>query len=104
MSIHRGDLLDDLTRVAADAPNDATLVVYHSAVLAYVQEDKRRAFADAVADLGAIWLSNEGDRVLHCIGVDGTDPASFILVRDGREILANTDPHATWIEWLQADP
>jgi hypothetical protein len=98
--IHRGDLVDDLARVAADAPCDATLVVYHSAVLAYVGEDKRRAFADAVSEIGALWLSNEGDRVLRCIGIDRVDPGAFVLVRDGHEILARTDPHATWIEWL----
>jgi hypothetical protein len=98
--IHCGDLLDDLAEVAAGAPSDSTLVVYHSAVLAYVGEDKRRGFADAVSSLGAVWLSNEGDRVLQCIGVEAVDPGSFILVRDGREILARTDPHATWIEWV----
>jgi hypothetical protein len=102
--IHRGDLLDDLAQVAADAPADSTLVVYHSAVLAYVGEDKRRAFADAVSQLGAVWLSNEGDRVLLRVGIAGVDPGSFVLVRDGREILARTDPHATWIEWSGTRP
>lgn len=102
--VHRGDLLDDLGALAATAPFDATLVVYHSAVLAYVGEDTRRAFAEAVATLGGVWLSNEGDRVLDCIGVSGTDPGSFILVRDGHEVLARCDPHGTWIEWLQGRP
>jgi len=41
--LHQGDLLDDLPNVAARAPSEATLVVYHTAVLAYVDEDKRRA-------------------------------------------------------------
>lgn len=98
--IVRGDLLDDLGDVASHAPRGATLVVYHSAVLAYVDDQKRRAFAEAVSALGAVWLSNEGDRVLHCLGIDGPDATSFALVRDGREILARADPHATWIEWL----
>jgi hypothetical protein len=98
--IHRGDLLDNLHEVAASAPAEATLVVYHSAVLAYVGEDTRRAFASAVSALGAVWLSNEGDGVLHCIGVDGDEPGAFLLVRDGCEVLARTDPHGTWIEWL----
>jgi hypothetical protein len=75
-------------------------VVYHSAALADVGEDRRRAFAGAVAALDAVWLSNEGSGVLRCIGVDGDDPASFFLVRDGREVLARTDPHGAWIEWL----
>jgi hypothetical protein len=99
--VRRGDLLDNLAALAATAPSDATLVVYHSAVLAYVSEDTRRAFAEAVAKLGGVWLSNEGDRVLRCIGVSRTDPGSLILVRNGHEVLARSDPHATWIEWLQ---
>jgi hypothetical protein len=102
--IHRGDLLDDLHRVAAGAPSGATLVVYHSAVLAYVDEDKRRAFAETVSAMGAVWLSNEGEGVLRCIGVETADPASFLVVRDGRQILALADPHATWVEWLPTRP
>lgn len=57
--VHRGDLVDDLALVADDAPMDATLVVYHSAVLAYVDACRRASFAAAVRDLGAVWLSNE---------------------------------------------
>lgn len=97
-TVHEGDLLDDLVRVAALAPPDATLVVYHTAVLAYVDADKRAAFADAVAELDAVWLSNEGEGVLA--GVVSAEPAdAFLLVRDGRDILARTDPHGTWIDW-----
>lgn len=84
----------------ATAPADATLVVYHTAVLAYVDETKRRAFADAVSDLGVVWLSNERSWVLRCIGIERDDPGSFLLVRDGQEILARTDPHGTWVEWV----
>jgi hypothetical protein len=97
--IHRGDLLDDLARVGAQAPADATLVVYHSAVLAYVDVPKRQAFAAAVRDLGATWLSNEGDGVLPSLAT-GPGTACFLLVRDGEEVLARTDPHGTWLEWL----
>jgi len=97
--IYRGDLLDDLARVAAQAPADATLVVYHSAVLAYVDPPKRQAFAEAVRDLGAVWLSNEGDGVLPGLAT-GPGPACFLLVRDGEEVLARTDPHGTWLDWL----
>jgi hypothetical protein len=100
-AILQGDLLDDLAAVASQAPSTATLVVYHSAVLAYVDETKRRAFAGAVRDLGAVWFSNEGDQVLCPPGVDHSDTASFLLVRDGREALARSDPHGTWVEWLR---
>jgi Uncharacterized protein conserved in bacteria (DUF2332)/Acetyltransferase (GNAT) domain len=51
--VHSGDLLDDLPAVAAQAPFGTTLVIYHSATLTYVDEDKRRAFVGAVHDLGA---------------------------------------------------
>jgi len=74
-------------------------------VLAYVGDDERRAFARAVHELGAVWLSNEGDRVLRCIGVGGGDVREdelephFLLVRDGHDVLARADPHGVWLEW-----
>jgi hypothetical protein len=97
--IHRGDLLDDLAPVAARSPHGATLVVYHSGVLAYVDEAKRRAFGAAVASLGAVWLSNEAAGVLPDVAT-GLSPGDFVLVRDGTELVARSDPHATWMEWL----
>ena len=75
------------------------LVVYHSAVLAYVDDQERRAFAEAVHELGAVWLSNEGGGVLRCLGMDHGYTRRFLLVRDGHEVLARTDPHGSWVEW-----
>ena len=40
-ALYRGDLIDDLPALAARAPAGATLVVYHSAVLAYVAPQRR---------------------------------------------------------------
>jgi hypothetical protein len=63
--IVRGDLLERVADVAADAPADCTLVVFHSAVLLYLDADERRRFADLMAGLGeaigrrVVWLSNE---------------------------------------------
>lgn len=63
--IVRGDLLERVTEVAATAPADATLVVFHSAVLLYLDAAQRRRFADLMGGLGAaigrrvVWLSNE---------------------------------------------
>lgn len=104
--IHQGDLVDDLARVAADAPAGATLVVYHSAVLAYVDSDTRRAFAAAVRELGAVWLSNEAPGVVSLPAgtADRAGDDAFALVRDGRELLAYTDSHGTWIEWVAGTP
>lgn len=101
--LHRGDLLDDLAQVAASAPEGATLVIYHTAVLAYVDAARRAAFAQAVADLGAVWLSNEAlDVTAEPEGEDDggvPSPSGFRLIRDGRQRLAITDPHGTWLHW-----
>jgi hypothetical protein len=75
------------------------LVVYHSAVLAYVDLPKRQAFGAAVRELDAVWLSNEGDGVLPGVAAR-PGAACFLLVRDGDEVLARTDPHGSWLEWL----
>jgi hypothetical protein len=96
----RGDLVEALPALAAEAPSDATLVVFHSAVLAYVDQDRHRDFAAAVERLGAVWLSNEASGVLKLrLGVPHRQ-GQFVLVRDGRTPLALTDPHGTWVEWL----
>lgn len=60
-----GDLLERLEDVASDVPADVTLVVFHSAVMLYLDDAQRRRFADLVAGLGTaigrrvVWLSNE---------------------------------------------
>jgi hypothetical protein len=97
----RGDLTTDLPALAARAPGGATLVVYHSAVLAYVAEEDRARFADTVRGLGAVWLSNEGPGVVPGVSVPAREGAPFVLIRDGRTPLALTDPHGTWVDWLE---
>ncbi len=96
--IHRGDLADDLAAVAADAPPRATLVVFHSAVLPYVDQRKRRQFFEVVKQLGAEWLSNEAPGILP---TGPADPAGghFLLIHNGESILAETDGHGAWIRW-----
>jgi hypothetical protein len=71
VTVRRGDLLDELAAVVSEAPRDATLVVFHTAVLAYVDADKRTAFADALGAMGVTWLSNEAPGVLGWLR-DGT--------------------------------
>ncbi len=100
--VHRGDLLTDLPALAALAPADATLVVYHSAVLAYVTPRDRQRFASIVRGLPAVWLSNEGPRVLPDVPVPPHQGAPFVLARDGQAPIALTDSHGTWLQWLPA--
>jgi hypothetical protein len=99
-----GDLrTGDLADLAAQAPSDATLVVFHTAVLAYVHDRAdREAFARAVAELGAVWIPNEWPDLIP--GVDPTQlhdrPAddTFLMCVDG-EPTAWTDGHGTSIDW-----
>ncbi len=100
--VHRGDLLTDLPALAAQAPAGATLVVYHSAVLAYVAPEDRRRFADTVRGLPAAWLSNEGPGVVPGLPVPAHTGAPFILGRDGQTPLAITEGHGSWLHWLPA--
>lgn len=98
--VHRGDLLSDLAPLAAQAPSGATLVVYHSAVLAYVDEGKRRDFARLVRELGAVWLANEAPGVVPGAPGPPESAAHFLLVEGGRRLLAVADPHGSWLRWI----
>jgi hypothetical protein len=99
--VHRGDLLTDLPALAAQAPAGATLVVYHSAVLAYVAPEDRERFAGTVRDLTAVWLSNEAPGVVPGMPAPASyQLATFVLARDGRTPLAYTDGHGAWLHWL----
>lgn len=98
-----GDLRRDLQRLAAEAPRDATLVIYHTAVLAYVGEAQQRvAFARSVAGVGGIWVANEGiESIPGAPSEPFGEPArqdAFLLCVDG-EPVAWVDSHGTWIEW-----
>jgi hypothetical protein len=99
--IRKGDLVTDLPDLARQAPADATLVVFHSAVLAYVPRADRERFAKTVGKLDAVWLSNEGPNVLPGFDISHPDaPAAFLLVQDGKSAKALTDGHGTWLDWL----
>ncbi|MGH3218156.1 MAG: DUF2332 domain-containing protein [Streptosporangiaceae bacterium] len=100
-AVVRGDLTADLPALAARAPAGATLVVYHCAVLAYVAAEDRARFADTVRGLGAVWLSNEAPGVVPGVSVPAREGAPFVLIQDGRTPLALTDPHGTWLDWLE---
>lgn len=59
-----GDLNEAFEEVVAQAPADATLVVFHSAVLVYLSPQARESFVGKVRASGAVWISNEGKSVL----------------------------------------
>lgn len=104
--VYRGNLLTDLPALAAQAPAGASLVVFHSAVLAYVPAADRPRFASTVAGLGGTWLSSEGPGVVPDVPLTGAlvrraqRDSAFVLARDGRIPLALADGHGAWLHWL----
>ncbi|MEE2041245.1 DUF2332 domain-containing protein [Nocardiopsis sp. CT-R113] len=95
-----GDLVERLGEVAAWAPEGATLVVFHSAVLAYLPRERREAFERAVGRVRGRWVSNEGWRVFP--GWENAEPVvdtDFTLAVDGR-VVAYTGGHGQSVAWV----
>ena len=101
-----GDLLTALPALAAEAPTDATLVVFHTAVLGYIADPAARTgFVRSVRDLQAVWISNEAPYVFPDIAARLVGPVRrgpFLLAVDG-EPAAWTDPHGAWIDWISSE-
>ena len=99
----QGDLRDGIPRLAAEAPKDATLVVFHTAVLAYVSNQiERAAFAASVSSFCDYWVSNEAPRVPPDVAARSLAPPPhdrFILAVNGAPV-AWTDPHGAALEWV----
>ena len=101
----RGDLLERLPSLIEEAPPEATLVVFHSAVIAYLEHPARERFAAMMAGLVAEgrchWVSNEGPRVLPGLVPQGVDVpfGRFVLAVDGHPV-ALTHGHGHELDWL----
>ena len=110
--VRAGDLVDDLPALLAEAPDDAQLVVFHSAVLSYVSRERRQAFADVLAHASKrrdiVWLANEAAGVVPEIPAAAPSGAlRFLLGRtrfeNGQrrsETLAVAHPHGAELAWL----
>ena len=102
--IVRGDVVDDLERLVAQVPDELHLVLFHSAVLAYVDDDTRARFERRLHELthrpgGFTWISNEAPSVMP--GMRDAVAAAweprdlqgrFVLAVDGQP-RALTGPH-----------
>src|SRR6185312_1374622 len=103
--VRRGNLLHDLPDLMAQAPAGATVVVFHTAVLAYVAEQALRDdFARRMRASGAVWISNEVPGAFPDIAARVHTPrpiGAFLLAVDGRP-FGWTDPHGAWLEGLQS--
>ncbi len=99
----KGDLRHDLAALAAGAPREATLVVFHTAVLAYLADREERAeFARSVAALCDFWLANEAPQVFPDIAARAGQPPApgqFLMSVNGQPV-AWTDPHGASLSWI----
>lgn len=98
----RGDLVDDLPALAAQAPAGATLVVFHTSVLYQVPAPRRKAFTDLVRGLHGRWIANEAPEVLPYGALpEPPDGAVYnVLALDGTP-LAWTRSHGQQLRWFK---
>jgi len=104
--IVKGDLLGEaFDQLCAEAPEDATLVIFHSAVLAYTPDlAPRQAFGERAMQRGT-WISNEPPSVFpeSALRVPGRRVPGRLLVSMNGEPVAWADPHGASLDWIAAD-
>ena len=103
-ALRRGDLFDHLPGLLEEAAPHGTPVVFHSAVIAYLEDAGRRRFHALMTDLVGAgrchWVSNEGRRVLPALSGDRDVPSGrFVTALDGVAV-AHSHGHGHAIEWL----
>ena len=112
----RGDAVRDTAALVSEIPSDQLAVVFHQAVLTYVDRLDRLHFRDSFIAASAgreiQWFFAEGPGVANdLIGADA-EPydkpvaahlACGVLIKDERlvsRLLGYADPHGRWIRWL----
>lgn len=107
----RGDLnarIEELVgRARAEAPAGTTIVVFHTAVLVYLDAAAKEHFAAQLARLPVRWLANEArgvvpgvvEKVVEKLAQAPVETSDFVLALD-EEPLAFTQPHGRSIRWL----
>jgi hypothetical protein len=106
-SLVRGDLLEELPAIVEEASARGTVVVFHSAVAAYLPLAQRAQFQalmlGLVADGACHWVTNEGPNVLPDITATAPEPERdarhFVLGIDGR-MVARTHGHGAYLHWI----
>lgn len=104
--LRTGDLLTDVPALVEEASQHGRVVVFHSAVVAYLEAEDRARFAATmtglVADGACHWVSNESPNVLPAVAATGPEPPAtptFVLGVDGRAV-AWTHGHGRSMTWL----
>ncbi|WP_067712610.1 DUF2332 domain-containing protein [Nocardia yamanashiensis] len=101
-----GDLNETVAELVSAAPDGATVVVMHSAVLGYLSAEERVQFERTVQGLGCHWVSNEGCGVIGSVAERLPVPAAetpgrFVVALDGVP-LAYAGAHGQWLDWFAA--
>lgn len=112
VAIVRGDLTEQIealvSRARSQVSPDTTIVVFHTAVLLYLDEATKQAFTAQMHRLPVRWLSNEGQGVVpgvkEQLSLRGSprtpaESSAFILALDA-DPIAYTQPHGRSIRWL----
>ncbi|MDN4173212.1 DUF2332 domain-containing protein [Nocardioides sp. SOB77] len=104
--LRAGDLLTDLPPLVEEAAAHGPVVVFHSAVAAYLSAPDRERFHELMTGLVAAgachWVSNEAPGVLPRVTATGPTPPdtpTFVLGVDGRAV-AWTHGHGRSLTWL----
>ena len=101
--IVRGDLLEKIGTLIAEAPRDAHTVVFHSAVLVYLDSGGREQFAELPRSTPDVtWISNEGQQVLPRVAeqLAGDTLGRTVLAVNERPV-ALRGPHGQSYESLE---
>ena len=97
------DAIEGLPALIDAAPSDCTIVVFHSAVLAYLSPEDRSRFTDMMDELhrsaGVQWISNEGVGVVSGSEVIDRVDRRFVLTHNHQPV-ALTGPHGQTVDWL----
>ncbi|MEE8332183.1 MAG: DUF2332 domain-containing protein [Acidimicrobiia bacterium] len=97
----KGDGIDSLAGVVADAPADAALVVHHSFSLNQVSAEERDRFDGVLGSLSA-------ERDIYLVAVDWVGSDDHFELRAGqaqadgmrRTTLARVHHHGAWLDWV----
>lgn len=102
-----GDLVERVADAVAACPAGSTPVVFHTAVLGYLEPSDRAEFVRRIWELDCVWISAEGVTLLPDVAEQV--PAGirrhkglFIVSVDGRP-LATAHGHGDWVRALDTD-
>jgi hypothetical protein len=99
-----GDLLDELPALVSEASAFGTVVVFHSAVAAYLPVPDRARMLDLLQEMVSArchWVSNEAPGIFPAVSAAAPPPTPrrFELALDGR-VVAHTHGHGQDLLWL----